>query len=231
MVELKLRKTIHMFGWGRPRDGGEFESPAVERCPERCCLGGWMWFWGDPSGKISATGPAFLATALRAITVSGPSGHFPSEFSSNPNQTHLNQLIIVFKTTRRLQGRWVVSGLEQISAGKWPGRAKFAHHRLLVFTPILLFPYCNPPEEIFSTWRWRFTIGSSQTIPLLRAIDDACNVQCQACICHTRRMFPRSLANSIHCDVDENLWSNPRDRVDTNTEVQRGTLQLKYMLL
>ncbi len=30
-------------------------------------------------------------------------GHFPSEFSSNPNQTHLNQVIIVFKTTRRLR--------------------------------------------------------------------------------------------------------------------------------
>ncbi len=30
-------------------------------------------------------------------------GQFPSEFSANPIQTHLNQLIIVFKTTRRLQ--------------------------------------------------------------------------------------------------------------------------------
>ncbi len=30
-------------------------------------------------------------------------GRFPSEFSSNPNQTHLNQLIIDFKTNRRLQ--------------------------------------------------------------------------------------------------------------------------------
>ncbi len=30
-------------------------------------------------------------------------GHFPSEFSFNPNQTHLNQVIIVFKTTRRLR--------------------------------------------------------------------------------------------------------------------------------
>ncbi len=25
----------------------------------------------------------------------------------------------------------------------------------LVFTPILLFPYCNPTEEFFSTWRWK----------------------------------------------------------------------------
>ncbi len=55
-------------------------------------------------------------------------GHFPSEFSSNPNQTHLNQVIIVFKTTRRLRAGEFFSGLEQISAGKWPGRAKFAYH-------------------------------------------------------------------------------------------------------
>ncbi len=25
----------------------------------------------------------------------------------------------------------------------------------LVFTPILPFPYCNPIEEFFSTWRWK----------------------------------------------------------------------------
>ncbi len=52
--------------------------------------------------KISAMGPEFLATALRAITGSGPST---------------------------------------------------VYH--LVFTPILLFPYCNPTEECFSTWRWK----------------------------------------------------------------------------
>ncbi len=28
----------------------------------------------------------------------------------------------------------------------------------------------------------------------------------------------------IHYDVDENLWPNPQDRVDKNTEVQWGTL-------
>ncbi len=27
-------------------------------------------------------------------------------------------------------------------------------------------------------------------------------------------IFPRSLANEIHYDVDENLWSNPQDMVD-----------------
>ncbi len=50
--------------------------------------------------KISAMGPEFLATALRAITVSGPST---------------------------------------------------VYH--LVFIPRLLFPYCNPTEECFSTRR------------------------------------------------------------------------------
>ena len=36
-----------------------------------------------------------------------------------------------------------------------------------------------------------------------------------------QRFFPRSLANeNIHCDVDENLWPNPQDRVEGNTEVQ-----------
>lgn len=38
-----------------------------------------------------------------------------------------------------------------------------------------------------------------------------------------------SLANeNIHCDVVENLWPNPQDRVDENLEVQRGTLQLTF---
>ncbi len=52
--------------------------------------------------KISAMGPEFLATALRAITVSGPSTVYQ-----------------------------------------------------LVFTPTLPFPYCNPTEEFYSTWRWK----------------------------------------------------------------------------
>ncbi len=52
---------------------------------------------------------------------------------------------------------------------------------------------------------------------------DACNDisadQCQAWIRHARRVFPRCLANkNIHCDVDENLWPNPHDRVDGNID-------------
>ncbi len=55
--------------------------------------------------------------------------------------------------------------------------------------------------------------------------------------CHHRRpmsglylpcqtiFFPKCLANeNIHCDVDENQWPNPQDKVDENIEVQWGTL-------
>ena len=43
----------------------------------------------------------------------------------------------------------------------------------------------------------------------------------RAWIRHARRFFPRCLANeNIHCDVDENLWPNPQDRVEGNIEVQ-----------
>lgn len=58
-----------------------------------------------------------------------------------------------------------------------------------------------------------------EQVTLLQAMDDACNDitahQCQAWIRHAQRFFPRCLANeNIHCDVDENLWPNPQDRVD-----------------
>ncbi len=100
----------------------------------------------------------------------------------------------------------------------------------LVFTPILPFPYCNPTEEFFSTWRWRVHNRlPHKQVTLLQAIDDAYNDQCQAWICHARRFFsPRCLTNeNIHYDVDENLWPNPQDRVD-KTEEQWGTLQLTF---
>ncbi len=65
----------------------------------------------------------------------------------------------------------------------------------LVSTPILPFPYCNPTEEFFSTWRWKVhNRPPHKQVPLLLAIDDACNDitggdQCQACICHAGRFF------------------------------------------
>ncbi len=102
----------------------------------------------------------------------------------------------------------------------------------LVFTPILPFPYCNLTEEFFSTWRWSVhNRHPHKQVTLLQAIDGAYNDQCQACICHARRFFffTRCLTNeNIHCDVDENLWPNPQDRVDKNIEEQWGTLQLTF---
>ncbi len=44
--------------------------------------------------------------------------HFPAEFSSNPNHTHLSMLINVFRIIRKSQVD-VWSGLELNSAGKW----------------------------------------------------------------------------------------------------------------
>ncbi len=60
-----------------PWRGGEFKSPAVESGPERCSLGAQPppteCDFEGPRSKISAMGPESLATALRAIMVSGPS--------------------------------------------------------------------------------------------------------------------------------------------------------------
>ncbi len=79
-------------GWERPRT---MFAGGPDHTPLNVILRG-------PHSKISAKGPEFLATALRAIMVSGPST---------------------------------------------------VYH--LAFTPILPFPYCNPTEEFFSTWRWK----------------------------------------------------------------------------
>ena len=75
-------------------------------------------------------------------------------------------------------------------------------------------------------WRWKvYEMRPHEQATHLQAMDDACNDitadQCQAWIRHARRFFPRCLANeNIHCDVDENLWPNPQDRVEGNIEVQ-----------
>ncbi|XP_055062950.2 uncharacterized protein [Misgurnus anguillicaudatus] len=85
-------------------------------------------------------------------------------------------------------------------------------------------PFLNPIEEFFSTWRWKvYDRHPHEQATLLQAMDDACNDitadQCQAWIRHARRLFQRCLANeNIHCDVDENLWPNPQDRVDGNID-------------
>ncbi len=49
-------------------------------------------------------------------------GHSSAQFSSNPNQTHLIQLIKVFKVTGNLQAGVIWSWLELNCAELWPSR-------------------------------------------------------------------------------------------------------------
>ncbi|KAI2646184.1 Insertion element IS630 uncharacterized 39 kDa protein [Labeo rohita] len=99
-----------------------------------------------------------------------------------------------------------------------------AHPQFLALHLPPYSPFLNPIEEFFSTWRWKvYDRHPHEQVTLLQAMDDACNDitadQCQAWIRHARRFFPRCLANeNIHCDVDENLWPNPQDRVDGNID-------------
>ncbi len=149
LLSVFVFPTVNVFLEG-DRAGSLFLDEAGQEMEERLraqrCLTTphWMWFQ-EPHTKISTIDPEFLATALRAVTVSGPST---------------------------------------------------VYH--LVFTPILSFLTVTRLESFSPHGGGRFSIDSSQTIPVLQAIDAACNVRCQVCVCHTRRMFPRSLANEIH---------------------------------
>lgn len=81
-------------------------------------------------------------------------------------------------------------------------------------------PFLNPIEEFFSAWRWKvYDRQPHQRIPLLQAMEEACGDidqgSCQAWIQHSRRYFPRCLAqDNIACDVDEVLWPDPQRRRD-----------------
>ncbi len=162
----------------------------------------WMWFWGTPTECDFETTP-----------------HWRWFWDHPP-------LKVIFRDTQQ----------NQCKGPRIPRVSTESNHsfRPISLSPCVyprhLFPYCDPTEE-FSPHRggW-FSIGSSQTITLLQALDDACDVRCQACICQTRIIFPRSLANEIHYDVDENLWPNPQDRADTNIEEQWGLFLIKVVL-
>ncbi len=54
-------------------------------------------------------------------------GRVPAEFSSNPNQTHLKQLIKVFRMQLGCFFSQGFSGLELNSAGEWPSRINVPH--------------------------------------------------------------------------------------------------------
>lgn len=107
---------------------------------------------------------------------------------------------------------------------KW---CKHGFGPILNLSSCIYSPFLNLIEDFFSTWKWKvYERGiTNEQVTLLQAMDDTCNDimadQCQAWIRHARRFFPRCLTNeSIHCDVDENLWPNSQDMVDGNIEVQ-----------
>ncbi|XP_058613467.1 uncharacterized protein LOC131528401 [Onychostoma macrolepis] len=89
------------------------------------------------------------------------------------------------------------------------------------FTVLYLPPYSpflNPIEEFFSAWRWKvYDLRLQAEVPLIQAMEEACDqmevAAMQGWIRHSRRFFPRCLANdNIACDVDEILWPDPARR-------------------
>ncbi len=91
------------------------------------------------------------------------------------------------------------------------------------FTVLYLPPYSpflNPIEEFFSAWRWKvYDLRLQAEVPLIQAMEEACDqmevAAMQGWIRHSRRFFPRCLANdNIACDVDEILWPDPARRRD-----------------
>ena len=97
----------------------------------------------------------------------------------------------------------------------------FQHHQQ--FTLLYLPPYSpflNPIEKFFSAWRWKvYDLRLQAQVPLIQAMEEACDqidaVAVQGWIRHSRRFFPRCLANEdIACDVDEILWPDPARRRD-----------------
>ncbi len=92
----------------------------------------------------------------------------------------------------------------------------FNQHRQ--FTVQYITPYSsflNPIEEFFSAWRWKvYDLRPYVQMALIQAMEEACDqieaASIQGWIRHSKRFFPRCLANSnIACDVDEALWPDP----------------------
>ncbi|KAI2649093.1 Insertion element IS630 uncharacterized 39 kDa protein [Labeo rohita] len=86
------------------------------------------------------------------------------------------------------------------------------------FTVLYLPPYSpflNPIEEFFSAWWWKvYDLRLQAEVPLIQAMEEACDqtevAAIQGWIRHSRRFFPRCLANdNIACNVDEILWPDP----------------------
>ncbi len=67
-------------------------------------------------------------------------GHSSAEFSSNPNQTHLIQVIKVFRITRNFQVSVIWSWLELNCAELWPSRNWVWDHRYSALLCIVVHP-------------------------------------------------------------------------------------------
>ncbi|KAI7800421.1 hypothetical protein IRJ41_002844 [Triplophysa rosa] len=97
----------------------------------------------------------------------------------------------------------------------------FQHHPQLTVLYLPPYsPFLNPIEEFFSAWRWKvYDLQPQAQVPLIQAMEEACDqvdaAAVQGWIRHSRRFFPRCLANEdIACDVDEILWPDPARRRD-----------------
>ncbi len=81
-------------------------------------------------------------------------------------------------------------------------------------------PFLNPIEEFFSAWWWKvYDLQPYVQMPLIQAMEEACDkieaASIQGWIRHSKRFFPRCLANeNIACDVDEALWPDQARRRD-----------------
>ncbi|XDV41651.1 hypothetical protein PO909_010472 [Leuciscus waleckii] len=97
----------------------------------------------------------------------------------------------------------------------------FQHHPQLTVLYLPPYsPFLNPIEKFFSTWQSKvYDLQPQAQVPLIQAMEDACDqvdaAAVQGWIRHSRRFFPRCLANEdIACDVDEILWPDPARRRD-----------------
>ena len=100
-------------------------------------------------------------------------------------------------------------------------RAWFTTHprMVMVFLPPYS-PFLNPIEELFSAWMWRvYKHQTKNQRSLLHTMGAACDDftgdQCRGWLRHACLFFPHCITReSIHCDVDNNLWPDRQQHVD-----------------
>ncbi|KAI2660531.1 Estrogen receptor [Labeo rohita] len=121
-------------------------------------------------------------------------------------------------TTVRRRGRNIIGHRAIVNLSIVPLWSKTGFINTHNFTVQYLPPYSpslNPIEEFFSAWRWKvYDLRPYVQMALIQAMEEACDqieaASIQGWICHSKRFFPRCLANeNIACDVDEALWPDP----------------------